>query len=134
MASGYKDSKGKFHPISRNKRSPSRKSHTTRDAKLTTSLGSILSPPKRNPSILIKQINDDLDFRDKLIDENKKLKDEIKADPKSVFNKGEVEEFNENSKEIKNLGKDAKRAFNDLPKESKQSLDRETINRLRVLR
>ena len=123
----------KFHPI-RNKRTVS-KTRRAKDSKgLSTSLGAIISPPKKATKILIKQLTDDLDFRDRLIGENTKLKEEIKADPQGEFAKGSREEFKENAKEIKNLGNDAKRAFRDLPKESKEILDRSLMNGLRVLR
>jgi len=101
---------------------------------LSTQLGSIISPPKKAPKILITQLTGDLDFRDRLIITNKELKEEIRADPKGEFAKGSREEFKENAKEIQNLAKDAKRSFNDLPKEEKENLDRELLNRIRVLR
>lgn len=105
-----------------------------KDSKLSTSLGSIILPPKIAPKILIKQMNDDLDFRDSLIEKNNELKDEIKSDPQSEFAQASREEFKENAKEIRNLSKDIKKAFNQLPKESKKTLDRPLQNRLRVLR
>lgn len=105
-----------------------------KDGKLSTSLGAILSPQKRPPATLIKEINSDLDFRDELIDKNKELKTEIKADPESSFAKADIEEFKENSKEIRQIAKDIKKAFKDIPKEEREGIDRNTINRLRVLR
>ncbi len=118
---------GKFHPI-RNKRYAKSKKG------LTTSLGLIISPPKKAPAVLLKQINDDLDFRDDLITSNKELKVEIKEDPKGEFAPASREEFKENSKEINQLTKDIKGAFRDIPKEERQTLDRSLTNRLRVLR
>jgi len=105
-----------------------------KNGKLSTSLGAILSPQKRPPATLLKEINADLDFRDELIDKNKELKTEIKSDPESTFAKADVEEFKENSKEIQQLSKDIKKAFKDIPKEEREGIDRNTINRLRVLR
>ena len=81
-----------------------------KDGKLSTSLGSILSPQKKPPATLLKQINSDLDFRDELISKNKEIKAEIKADPESTFAKADVQEFEENSKEIRQLSKDIKKA------------------------
>jgi len=101
---------------------------------LSTQLGLIISPPKKSPKILIKQITDDLDFRQGLIDTNKELKEEIKSDPQGDFAPASREEFRENSKVIRELTKEIKRAFRDIPKESKQALDRPFLNRLRVLR
>jgi len=126
---GYKDSHGRFHPIrnKRYKKAPPKKG-------LTTSLGLIISPPKKPPAVLLKQINDDLDFRDDLIKSNQNLKEEIKADPRGEFAPASREEFKENSKEINELTKDIKGAFRDIPKEQKQTLDRSLTNRLRVLR
>ena len=118
---------GKFHPI-RNKRYAKSKKG------LSTQLGLIISPPKQPPKVLINQINADLDFRDKLIDSNKELKEEIKGDPKGEFAPASREEFKENSKEINQLTKDIKGAFRDIPKEERQTLDRSLTNRLRVLR
>ena len=105
-----------------------------KDGKLSTSLGAILSPKKKPPATLLKQINSDLDFRDELISKNKEIKAEIKADPESTFAKADVEEFKENSKEIQQLSKDIKKAFKDIPKDEREGVDRQTINRLRVLR
>ena len=105
-----------------------------RHAKLSTSLGAIISPQKKPPATLLKQINSDLDFRDELIAKNKEIKAEIKADPESTFAKSDVEEFKENSKEIRQLSKDIKKAFKDIPKPEREGVDRNTINRLRVLR
>ena len=98
-----------------------------RHAKLSTSLGAIISPPKKPTATLLKQVNADLDFRDKIIDENLKIKEEIKADPTGEFTPASREEFKENAKEIKGT-------FKDIPKDEREHLDRELINRLRVLR
>lgn len=105
-----------------------------KDGKLSTSLGAILSPQKKPPAVLLKQINSDLDSREELIGKNKEIKAEIKADPKSSFANADIEEFKENSKVIRELSKDIKKAFKDIPKEERQNVDRELINRLRVLR
>jgi len=105
-----------------------------RHAKLTTSLGAIISPPKKPTATLLKQVNADLDFRDKIIESNLKIKEEIKADPTGEFTPASREEFKENAKEIKQLTKEIKGTFKDIPKDEREHLDRELINRLRVLR
>ena len=121
---------GKFHPI-RNKRSPSK---IRKASGLSTSLGAIISPKKRPPAVLLKEIRDDLDFRSKLIDTNKEIKAEIKADPESSFAHADREEFKENAKEIQQVAKEIKRTYRDIPKDERQNIDRDIINRLRLLR
>ncbi len=113
---------------------PERLRRYAKGGKLSTSLGAIISPEKKPPAKLLKEINADLNFRDELIDKNKELKVEIKADPESTFAKADAEEFKENAKEIREVAKTIKRAFKDIPKEERENIDRETINRLRVLR
>ncbi len=121
---------GKFHPI-RKSRSPSK---IRKASGLSTSLGAIISPKKRPPAVLLKEINDDLDFRDGLINTNKEIKAEIKADPESDFVQADREEFKENAREIKEVAKDIKRTYKDIPKDERQNISRDIINRLRVLR
>ena len=101
---------------------------------LSTSLSSIIAPPKIPPEVLIKEINDDLDFRKQLITKNEELKTEIKTDPQGEFTKGAREEFIANAKEIQQVGKEIKNAFNHLPKENKEKLDRNIINQLRLIK
>lgn len=101
---------------------------------LSTSLGAIISPAKKPPAVLLKQIKSDLDFRDSLIEKNKEIKAEIKADPESDFTQADRAEFQENAKEIQEVAKDIKRAFNDIPKDERENIDRDLKNRLRVLR
>jgi len=113
---------------------PERLRRYAKDGKLSTSLGAIISPPKKPTKVLVKQINDDLSFRDQLIDKNTSLKEEIKGDPQGEFAKGSREEFKENAKEIRNLSKEIRGSFKDIPKDERERLDRDLLNRIRVLR
>jgi len=70
----------KFHPIRKSKGVTRSKRYAKRSS-LSTSLGAILVPPKKSPQLLVKMIKEDLKFREELIDKNKELKAEIKADP-----------------------------------------------------
>lgn len=134
MTGGHKEH-GQFHPHTNHRKKIRKASDEKEKTKgISTKLSSILSPPKKAPSILITSIKQDLDFRDRLIGENEKLKEEIKSDPQGEFAQSARQEFRENGKEIQSLGKDAKRAFRDLPKETRETLDRDLINRLRVVR
>lgn len=80
-----------------------------------------------------KEIQANIEFRDKLLDKNDQLVEKIESTPTSTFTESRKQQLNTNARAIKEVENDIKKTINQLSNEQKENLPTEVKNLRRVI-